>query len=249
VHFTGDTALTIGTLLLLTRYRFNPWLYVATVFQIAHQAEHSYLIFNYLHYHVTPGAPGLLASPGGAIDGGVGLNRPDLHLIYNTLYTVPFVLAFIYQLRRVYDSALDEAFHGVSQEELVEQFQHMETFHYAPTETIISPGDPSGRVYVITEGEAEVVHAAGAGETVAAVLHRGQYFGEIAILVPGAPHTKTVRARTNLSVLAMDADTFRHVIDSSTECRDDMTRVARAHITGIAVPPVPDIIGAATVNA
>lgn len=240
VHFTGDTGLTIGTLLLLTRYRFNPWLYVAAVFQIAHQAEHSYLIFNYLHYHVAPGAPGLLASPGGAIAGGVGLNRPDLHLIYNTLFTVPFVIALVYQVRRIYDSALDEVFHGASPEELIAQSRLMETFHYAPNETVLAPGDTTGRVYIITEGEAEVVHHGPNGvETLVAVLHHGQYFGEIAVLVPGAPHTKTVRARTNLSVLAMDADTFRHVLDSSQECRDEMTRAARAHITGASSPPAP----------
>lgn len=241
VHFTGDTGLTIGTLLLLTRYRYNIWLYVAAFFQVAHQAEHSYLIFNYLHYHITPGAPGLLASPGGAIGGGVGLNRPDLHLIYNTLFTVPFVLALIYQLRRVYDSALDSAFHGVSQEELIAESRLMETFHYDPSEVVLAPGDTTARVYVITDGEAEVSHhAPGGAETVVASLHRGQYFGEIALLLPGAPHTKTVRALTKLTVLAMDADTFRHVLDSSQECRDEMTRLARAHITGsLGPPPVP----------
>lgn len=238
VHFTGDTALTIGTLLLLTRYRYNPWLYVAVVFQIAHQAEHSYLIFNHVFMNVVTGAPGLLASPGGAIGGGVGLNRPDLHLIYNTLYTVPFVLALVYQLRRVYDSALDEAFVGVSPDELLEDSKRMETFHYAPNETILAPGDPAARVYVITEGEAEVVHRQPNGpETIVAILHHGQYFGEIAVLVPGAPHTKTVRARTNLTVLAMDPDTFRHVMDSSQECRDEMTRLARAHVTAPTPPP------------
>lgn len=240
VHFTGDTALSIGTLLLLTRYRYNPWLYVAAFFQVAHQAEHSYLIFNHVFYHVTQGAPGLLASPGGAIDGGVGLNRPDLHLIYNTLFTIPFVLALVYQVRRVYDSALDTAFHGVSSEELITESRQMQTLNYAPDETVLAPGDVAERVYVITEGEAEVCHhAPGAPETVVAVLHRGQYFGEIALLVPGAPHTKTVRARTPLTVLAMDASTFRHVLDSSQECRDEMTRLARQHVTGAYGPPPP----------
>ncbi|MGI8760749.1 MAG: cyclic nucleotide-binding domain-containing protein [Jatrophihabitantaceae bacterium] len=239
VHFTGDTALSIGTLLLLTRYRTNPWLYVATLFQVLHQSEHSFLIFNYLAYHVSPGAPGLLAR-GGAIGGGLPFNRPDLHLVYNTLYTIPFAIAFVWQLKRVYDESLDEAFKGVSHEELLAESRPMETFHYAPAETVLAPGDSAHRVYVITEGAAEVSHLGPNGvETAVAVLHRGQYFGEMAILLPGAAHTKTVRAVTDLSVLAMDPETFLHVIDSSQQCRTEMTRVAREHLNIPATPVAP----------
>lgn len=238
VHFTGDTALSIGTLLLLTKYYRNGWLWVATFFQIVHQSEHSFLIYNYVFNHVDPGAPGMLAD-GGAIGGGLPLIRPDLHLIYNTLYTVPLALAFIYQLRRVYDSSLDKAFRGVSPDELLAESRLMETLEYGPSETVLSPGDAAHRVYVITDGEAEVCHQVPGGpETIVAILRRGQYFGEMAILLPGAPHTKTVRARTELRVLAMDGDTFQHVIDSSAQCRDDMVRAAREHLR-IPIGPVP----------
>ena len=227
VHFLGDTFLTIGTLVLVSKFPRNPWLWVAIPFQIAHQAEHTFLIFNYLFEGARAGGPGLLSSPGGAIGGGVGLNRPDLHWIYNTLYTIPFVLALIYQLKRTYDEALDEAFPEAPKAELLEASRRLETFHYAVSETVLAPGDDADRLYIIVEGEAVVFRHDDDGQVVeVATLHKGQYFGEVGLLVPGAPHTKTIRAKTDLTVLAMDEPTFRHLMDTSQATHDRFAEMA-----------------------
>ena len=156
VHFSGDTFLTIGTILLLYKYPRNPFLWIAIPFQLGHQAEHTYLTYNYIFHGAKQGGVGLLGSPGGAIHGGLGLNRPDLHWLYNTLYTIPFVAAFIYQTKHIYDRSLAEAFPELSREELIETGKHLETFHFAAGETILAPGDPVDRLYIISDGQATV---------------------------------------------------------------------------------------------
>ena len=58
-------------------------------------------------------------------------------------------------------------------------------------------------LYIISDGQATVYRTDENGREVeVATLHKGQYVGEIGLLVPDAPHTKTVRATTNVSVLA-----------------------------------------------
>lgn len=238
VHFLGDSFLTIGALVLLTKFPRNPWLWLALPFQILHQAEHTFLIFNYVFKHVPGGGPGLLAH-GGAIGGGLNLVRPDLHWIYNTLFTIPFVLAFVYQLRRTYDESLDEAFPEVAKSELVSAAKHLETFHYAVAETVLAPGDDADRLYIITEGEAGVYAREDGVEVELATLHHGQYFGEIGLLVPGAPHTKIIRAKTPLTVLAMDEQTFRHLMSTSQSTETHLSTSAAARVVSPRPRPTP----------
>jgi hypothetical protein len=225
VHFVGDSLLTLGTLLLIYKFPRNPWLWVALPFQVLHEAEHVYLVFNYVFEGAKVGGPGLLASPGGAIGGGIGLIRADLHWIYNTLYTIPFVIALVWQLKRTYDEALDEAFPEAPQSELVSASQKLETFHYRPSETVLASGDDADRMYIVTEGEACVIDEDADGvETVVDTVRHGQVFGATGLLVPGAPHPRTVRAQTDLTVLAMDGETFRHLVAVSRVTHDEVPR-------------------------
>ena len=115
----------------------------------------------------------------------------------------------------------------------------MATFHYNPGETITAPGDDVERLYIITEGQAIVTQPDAEGNEVeVATLHRGQYFGEIALLVPNAKHTKSVRAKTELTVLAMDEETFRHLTAVSNATGIAMEHVAEERLgTGPATAP------------
>jgi hypothetical protein len=231
VHFAGDSLLTIGTLVLIAKFPRNPWLWVAIPFQIAHQAEHSYLMFNYVFEGTKVGGPGLLGTPGGLIHirdaGGLGLIRPDLHWIYNTLYTIPFVISLVYQLKRTYDESLDEAFPDAPMHEKQEAARHLATFHYEPGELVLAPGSDDKRLYIITEGEAGVFEDRDGQEVRVGHLHKGQYFGEMGLLLPDAPHTKIVRAMDKkLTVLAMEEATFRHLMASSTLTQQEVVDIA-----------------------
>jgi hypothetical protein len=230
VHFFGDSALSLGTMALLWKFPRNPWLWVAAPFQIAHQAEHTFLFFTHILWGYPQGGPGLLAyKPAGttvmnghmvhtiAQSGALGslLNRPDLHWIYNTLYTIPFVIALVYQLKRTYDESLDEAFPEASKSELLAASKTMETFKYVPGETVVTPGDPAARLYVIAEGEADVIDMVDGKEVVIATLTHGKVFGEHGLATPGAVHDKTIVAKTELTILAMDEETFHHLEKAS----------------------------------
>jgi CRP-like cAMP-binding protein len=230
VHLAGDTFLTIGTIVLLSKFPHNPWLWVAVPFQLAHQMEHTFLGYEHWISGAPQGSAGLLGKDG-AFFGGLPFTRVDLHWMYNTLYTIPFVLALIYQLKRTYDEALDEAFPDAPKAELLETSRHLETIRYVKGQTILAPGEDIQRLYIISEGEAEVYTHGPDGEIQeVARLHRGQYIGDIGLLVRNAPHTKTVRAVTNVTTLAMDEATFRHLMAASDLTHDEMLDLAGGHM-------------------
>ncbi|MHB1534341.1 MAG: cyclic nucleotide-binding domain-containing protein [Acidimicrobiales bacterium] len=234
VHFLGDSFLLVGTLVLLSKFPRNPWLWPAGFFGTLHTAEHVFLIVNHVFEHVPGGASGLLASPGGYILGGVGLVRPDLHWIYNTLYTIPFVAALVYQLRHSYDVALDKALEGAPKEELTRAARRLETIHYPAGISVLAPGDDTDRLYIVTEGEAGVyAHNEAGQEEEVATIRKGGYFGEVGLLVPGAPHRKVVRAKTALSVLAMDETTFRHLMAASQITQQRLTATAKDRVAAM----------------
>ncbi len=96
VHFVWNSWVIAVVVLLLLRFRRNPWLAVTAVCAGWHAIEHLYIFVTFLGSGV-PGGPGLLAA-GGAIGGGLPLTRPDLHFIYNLIETVPLLIAFRCQL-------------------------------------------------------------------------------------------------------------------------------------------------------
>jgi NADH dehydrogenase len=80
--------------------------------------------------------------------------------------------------------------------------------HFEPRETIFRQGDRGDRLYVIVDGEVEVVkEEPGEEETLIARLGPGECFGEIA-LVSDRPRGATVRSRTSLNVLTVDREAF-----------------------------------------
>ena len=77
----------------------EPWLWVLLVISVWHEMEHVSIMSVFLRTgHV--GTPGLLAR-GGAIGGGLPLNRPDLHFFYNLLEELLLIMAYLSQIRRL----------------------------------------------------------------------------------------------------------------------------------------------------
>jgi NADH dehydrogenase len=79
--------------------------------------------------------------------------------------------------------------------------------YFEPGQVIFREGDRGDRLYVVTDGEVEVLRESG-GETPLRRLGRGECFGEIA-LVSDRPRTATVRAVSASNVLAVDRDAFQ----------------------------------------
>ena len=80
--------------------------------------------------------------------------------------------------------------------------------HFEAGEIIFDEGDRGDRLYIIVDGEVEVVRPArGGGEEVVAVLGAGECFGEMA-LVSDRPRSATARSRTKVNVVAVDRAAF-----------------------------------------
>jgi len=82
--------------------------------------------------------------------------------------------------------------------------------HYEAGEVIFRQGDKGDRLYILVDGEVEVVVAnpGGAEETILAHLGPGECFGEMA-LVSDNLRMATVRSSTIVNVLTLDRDAFQ----------------------------------------
>jgi hypothetical protein len=98
VHWLWNLWVFVAAAVLLVRFRSNRWLWFTALFGLWHGLEHTYILWIYLTTGVA-GTPGWLAQ-GGAVRGGLPLQRPDLHFIYNFIETVPLLIAFVWQLRQ-----------------------------------------------------------------------------------------------------------------------------------------------------
>ena len=80
--------------------------------------------------------------------------------------------------------------------------------HFEPHELIFRQGDRGDRLYIVVDGEVEVVkEEPGKEEVSLARLGPGECFGEMA-LVSDLPRMATVRCRTSVNVLTVDRDGF-----------------------------------------
>ena len=79
--------------------------------------------------------------------------------------------------------------------------------HLEPGELVFEEGDLGDRVYVIQEGECEVLRDEGGTKKQIAVLRSGDYFGEMAVL-SDLSRNATVRAISPTNVLVIPKDDF-----------------------------------------
>lgn len=88
---------------------------------------------------------------------------------------------------------------------------------FAPGETIVLQGDPADAVYIVTEGEAEVLLRDNDGrEIMVATMGRHSLFGETAVISKGR-RTATVRARDRVVTFKISADVFLDLVRQSPE--------------------------------
>jgi CRP-like cAMP-binding protein len=78
---------------------------------------------------------------------------------------------------------------------------------YKPSEIIVKQGQPGDCMYVIQEGQVEVVKETDHGEVRLAVRGKGEFFGEMAIFEREV-RSATVRALGETRVLTIDKKNF-----------------------------------------
>ena len=97
--------------------------------------------------------------------------------------------------------------------------------HFEAGEVIVRQGDPGDLMYVMIDGEVEVVQQqAEGGERVVATLTQGEWFGEMA-LFNEEPRSATVRTLTNVNVLSVDRRTFQTLVAHIAPLRDAFERL------------------------
>jgi hypothetical protein len=107
VHFVWNVLIWIGTAYLLYKFgTWNKWLWISFAAASLHSIEHFFLYWSYVADHQFYLPAGILAK-GGLI--GSPLGRPYLHLVYNVVEIVPFVLAFWDQSKTVPVAAVHSA--------------------------------------------------------------------------------------------------------------------------------------------
>jgi len=98
------------------------------------------------------------------------------------------------------------------------------TLERFPTGTIITrQGDPGDKFYVIRSGRVEILVDSGAGPKQVAVLGKGDFFGEAALLT-GAPRNATVKAVEPLEVYSLGNDDFQAVIRASATFEEELRK-------------------------
>jgi peroxiredoxin (alkyl hydroperoxide reductase subunit C) len=130
------------------------------------------------------------------------------------------------------DEQLSRAFPQLDEQRLADVSGRAVTVRFPAGETVIEQGAPADRVYVITAGEADVLRVRDdGGEDRVSTLGPGEHFGEIGLLLE-ARRTASVRARTDLELLALNRDAFRELVVSAEGAGADVASIARARIAG-----------------
>jgi NADH dehydrogenase len=98
--------------------------------------------------------------------------------------------------------------------------------HFEPGDFVFRQGDLGDSVYVIEEGECEVLREEGGSEKILATLARGDYFGEMALLSDNTRNA-TIRARAATNVLIIPKHDFDKLRESVPAFGDVFRELAK----------------------
>ena len=161
--------------------------------------------------------------------------RPWLHFFYNSLITIPTVIGFIWEMRRLYDHYLEVALPNLSKEQLVTATPQLERLSFQNGDVIVKQGDIADRFYILSHGHVEVIHENKDGtEEKLATLDPGQYFGEVGIMNK-SKRIATVRAvGDNVEVMALDRQAFSSLLENSEMSKQNVNQVMRKRVAATA---------------
>jgi small-conductance mechanosensitive channel/CRP-like cAMP-binding protein len=95
---------------------------------------------------------------------------------------------------------------------------------YAPTELILRRGEPGDSMFIINRGRVEVqLHAADGRPQQVAVLERGNFFGEMALLT-GEPRTADVNALEETEILEIRKPALKQLLEENTQLAEALSR-------------------------
>jgi len=115
-------------------------------------------------------------------------------------------------------------FAGLDQTTLRSLAANLQNEHFERGATLMRQGETGDRLYVIREGDVDVLVDDGRGsERRLAQLHAGDYVGEIALLRE-VPRTATVRARTAVETYSLSRESFQSMLAVSPLIREEVNQ-------------------------
>jgi ABC-type multidrug transport system fused ATPase/permease subunit len=99
-----------------------------------------------------------------------------------------------------------------------------ERVNYDENQIVFRQNDIGDKAYVVLDGVANVILESDVGSTVVAQIKRHQVFGEMALL-SNMPRTTTIRAKTAMSLLAINHDVFVRLVEENSDIAVGMTRI------------------------
>lgn len=125
-------------------------------------------------------------------------------------------------------------FRELPQHEVETVVATLDTLQVQPGEVIVRQGAPADKFFIIADGEVEVIREDGGESRPVARLHKGQFFGEMAIL-RDTPRTATVKAMAPTTLLAMDRGAFRGLVAQSLATTEDFDQLIHRRLSELGV--------------
>jgi CRP-like cAMP-binding protein len=109
---------------------------------------------------------------------------------------------------------------------------------HAEGQDVVREGEAGARLYVVDQGQLEVVLGRGRGQRHIDTLGEGDYFGELALLA-GAPRAATVRATQPVELWSLDQTDFTALLERRPALRAAVAAVVAQRQAAIAAATIP----------
>jgi signal transduction histidine kinase len=127
------------------------------------------------------------------------------------------------ELRRV------PLFADLSEEDLDRLYQMVETISLQPGKLLFEEGSPGDALYVILDGELEVIKRQGGQDVVLAVRGAGEFIGELSLLEQ-APRSASVRTLRESRMLVISQVAFQTLLSCSPSAHLTMLRTVTSRL-------------------
>lgn len=115
-----------------------------------------------------------------------------------------------------------EHFSHLTEEEYHDLAIRMKNAPFVRGEAMTRQGATGHYLYLVIEGEADVIITVSDHTEKVATLHAGDYFGEMALMT-GEPRRATVVAQTNVKCYRLDKEAFQYIIERRPEMAEDIS--------------------------
>lgn len=125
-----------------------------------------------------------------------------------------------------------DLFRYFSDDELNTVAERLKHALFVKGDAITRQGAVAHWLYIVTEGEAEVVLETETCNRSIGTIQRGSFFGEMGLMM-GAPRSATVIAKSNMECYQLDKESFEGIIRSRPSIAEEITQILTERQTGL----------------